>query len=392
MRRASRIPVAAVLALSLAVPASAGAAAPTGNTTLVVAGGKAKLLKQRGISFSGVRGAQTEGHESRLQIVGGEIGDAAAAFSHRGALRLTAGKGKARHKVLLRAPQAQLGARSLLTAQLGGKRRAIFDLTAPNGQLSLNPTAGTAQLTGARAVWRGSAARAISRKLGAKIPRGLLGTLQAKAAILLAEQPKSGSIENEPPLLARPASAIDVTGGDLTWHVRDSWTRYVGSEIAEPTGGATPMPAYPGNEHPCPDNPAPTNPTLVYSYKVPFTSGWYDPPTGAAALYHGGGVRFAYPSRGIDLTLRNPEIEINGQASRAIFRLQGLGATPYPDKRAAIMDLAVTGSPLESPPGAFAFPDELKATLTPDGETVFGGFYPPPNNGFGCFTVSFSTG
>lgn len=388
------------LTLALAAPAPAGAAEPTGSTTLVLAAGKQKLLKKRGIAFGGARGVEVTGRESRLQIVGGQIGDTAAVFSHEGALRLTARKGRGGHKgkgrrrVLLLDPRVELGPRSILSAKPNGKRRrAIFDLKAPAGRLLLNPTAGTAQLLGARLVWRRSAARTLSRKLGAKLPRGRLGALRTRAAILLDGPPQPpGEIDTEPPLLARPASALDVTGGALTWHVRDSWVRYVGSEVAEPIEGAVPEPAYPGNQHPCPDNPVPTNPTLVYSYELPFASGWYDPPTGTTALYYSGGVRFAYPSRGIDLTLRNPEIEIAGAASRAIFRLRGAGDTPYPDKRAAVMSLGVTAPPVEAPSGSFAFGDELKATLTPDGETVFGGFYAPPNNGFGCFSVAFSTG
>ena len=383
---------ALALSVASAVPASAGAAEATGNTTLVVAAGKARTLAARGIAIGASRGATTAGRESRLQIVSGTIGDTAAAFSLRGALRLNAGEGKRRRKVLLRDLEVQLGAPAALTAKLTGKRRVIFDLEAPGERLSLNPTAGTAQLLGARLVWRRGVARTLSRRLRARVPRGSLGTLRTKAAILLDEQPESGPVESEPPLLTRPASAIDVTGGALTWHVRDSWVRYVGSETAEAQEGATPKPAYPGNEHPCPDKPVATNPTLVYSYEFPFSNGWYDPPTGTTALYYGGAVRFAYPDRGIDLTARNPEIEINGASSRAIFRLEGAGSTTYPDKRAAIMNLAVTKPPVESPPGAFAFAEALKATLTADGETVFGGFYTPPNNGFGCFSVSFATG
>jgi hypothetical protein len=384
----------AALALSVAsaAPQTAGAAEATGNTTLVVAAGKARTLAARGIAISASRGATTAGRESRLQIAGGTIGDTAATFSLRGALRLTAGEGKERRKVLLRDFEVQLGAPASLSARLAGKRRLVFDLEAPGERLSLNPTAGTAQLLGARLIWRGGMARTLSRRLHARVPRGSLGTLRTKAAILLGERPESGPVESEPLLLARPTSAVDVSGGTLAWHVRDSWVRYVGSETAEAQEGAMPKPAYPGNEHPCPDNPVATNPTLVYSYEFPFSRGWYDPPTGTTALYYGGAIRFAYPSRGIDLTARNPEIEINGASSRTIFRLKGAVSTAYPDKRAAIMSLAVTAPPVESPPGAFAFADALKATLTADGETVFGGFYAPPNNGFGCFSVSFATG
>ncbi len=389
MRRASKILAPFALALALAAPASAGAAGtPTGSTTLTVPTGKAKVLKKRGIALRGVRGVETAGRQSRLQIVGGEIGEGQAQLFHRGAMRLVAGKGKARRVVFLRGLRVHLGPASFLSAKLGAKRRLVFNLRAGDGALAINGTAGTAHLLNARAVWRPGPLRMVRRKLRAKVPVGALGTLQTKAAILL-EQPVSQPV-SEPPLLARPAGAVDVVGAGLTWHVRDSWVRYVGSEVAEPFDGATPLPKYPGENHPCPDLPTKGN-ELTYSYDVPFANGWYHAPTGTAGLYYRGGVRFAYPARGIDLTLHDPEIEINGAASRAIFRIKGSGATAYPDSRAAIMSLPGT-SPVESPAGSFAFPDPLKAALTPDGEKVFAGFYAGTNNGFGCFAVSFTTG
>jgi len=385
--------LASALSLALAAPAPAGAAKPTGNTTLVVDRSKAALLEQRGVVLSGVGGAQTAGRETRLQVKGGEIGDTAAAFAHRGGLRLTAGAGRSRREIVLRGLRVQLGNRSVLSAKLGSRRLVVFRLAARPGRLDLNPTAGTAQLLGARLIWRPGAVAALSRKLGRRIPRGALGKLRTKAAKTLDEVPKPAAIPPEPPLLARPAGAVDVTGGSLTWHVRDSWIRYVSSSTAPETqGGATANPAYPGNEHPCPDNPVATNPTLTYSYDFPFSNGWYDPASGTTALYHGGGVRFSYPSRGIDLATRNPEIEIAGAASRAIFRLKGAGGTAYPDSRAAIMSLAAGTPAVESPAGTFTYTAPVKATLTPDGEAVFGGFYSPPNNGFGCFSISFTTG
>lgn len=385
-----RLPLAltAALVAALVVPASVGAAGePTGSTNLVVLPGKAKTMKKRGISLAGVRGVQTSGRSSRLQIAGGEIGDeGAAVVSHRGALRLRAGKGKARRTLFLGAVEVALGPSPRLTAKLGGKRRAIFDLR--GGRLAVNGTAKTAELLGARAVWRRGALRAVRRKLRAKVPAGALATLRTRAAILL-DQPVSQPV-SEPPLLARPATAVDVAGAALTWHVRDSWIRYVGSEVAEPLDGATPQPPYAGESHPCPDNPSKGN-VLAYSYSVPFAHGWYDPPSGTAALYYTGGVRFAYPARSIDLALRNPEIEINGPASRAIFRLRGSGATAYPDARAAIMALDMSRPLVGSSPGTLSSDGPIKATLNADGEKVFAGFYTGSNAGFGCFELSFTT-
>lgn len=383
MRRAL-LPATLILA-ALALPGSAGAAGePTGNTTLVVAPAKARAMKSRGISLAGVGGALTSGRSSRLQIVGGRIGEGEAVVTHRGALRLRAGRGRARRAVFLRGIEVTLGPAPRLTARLGGRRRAFFDLR--GAAAAVNGTAKTASMVGARAVWRRGPLRTVRRKLRAKVSAGALGTVQTKAAVLL-DQPVSGPV-SEPPRLARPASAVGVTGAALTWHVRDSWVRYVGSQFAEPLDGAAPLPAYPGQSHPCPDNPSTGN-ELTYSYEIPFAEGWHDPASGTTALYYRGGVRFAYPERSIDLTLRDPEIELNGGASRSIFRLRGSGATAYPDSRAAIMSLDTTRPLVGSWPGTLSSDGPIKATLNADGEKVFAGFYTGSNSGFGCFELSF---
>ena len=221
------------------------------------------------------------------------------------------------------------------------------------------------------------------------MPGGMLGRVRASAAITFAEAPKQGALGNEPPLLARPAGAIDVSAAAVTWHVRDSWIRYANTqmapEVSEGAGADAPIQE---SNHPCPNSPAGTNPTLVYSYEFPFSNGWYDSATGTTALYGSGGVRFSYPSHGIDLTMRNPEIELAGAVSRAIFRLRG---SAYQDVRAPVMDLALSDPPVESPPGTFTYAAPVRGALSSDGQSVFAGFYSPPNNGFGCFSISFTT-
>jgi Htaa protein len=398
MRRPTRSLLGVLgLVLVLAAPASARAAGPTGNTTLVIAAGKARLLAERRIAVEGVHGAETQGRETRLQISGGTIGADAADLTHEGALRLVAGEGRARRSVKLAALEVELGPRSKLSAKLnGGKRRTVFDLVSRPSGLATDASKGIAQLHGARLVWRGTAARALSRHLGVRVPRGTLGRIRVSAATTALagpNSPRSGGLGDEPPLLPRPASAVDVAGASLTWHVRDSWIRYVNTEVAPETlEGASAEAAIAENSHPCPDRPAGTNPTLVYSYDFPFSSGWYDPASGTAALYYRGGVRFTFPGHGIDLSARNPEIEVNGAASRAIFRMRGSAETPYPDQRAAMLSLATPGPPSEGPVSNFGFPAPVRGSLTGDGQAVFAGFYPPPNNGFGCFDVSFTTG
>lgn len=394
MRRATVISVALGLSLALAAPAPAGAAEPTGSTMLTVAAGVAHALDERGIAVRGVRGADTVGRQTRFQIDGGVIETGGASLLNEGGLRFAAESGAKRRTVTLSSLQVHLGQRSSVAGKLNGNEpRPLFALRAPRGGPSIDPGNGTAQLHGAKLVWRRSALAAIRRQLGAHVPRGILGTLRTGAATVLDRTPQQGQLSDEPPRLARPASAVNVTTASLTWHVRDSWIRYANSEIPPETmEGASAGAPIEESTHPCPDRPASTNPTLVYSYSFPFAEGWYDAASGTAALYGQGGVRFRYPGHGIDLTARNPEIEINGAASRAIFRLRGEGELAYPDKRAAILSLALGAAPAEGPAGSFAFGAPVRASLTADGQAVFAGFYTPPNNAFGCFSVSFTTG
>ncbi len=394
MRRATVISVALALSLALVVPASAGAAGTTGSTTLTVSAAKARVLGERGIAVAGIGGADTVGRQTRFQISGGNIDAGIADLTNEGGLRFKAGKGKEQRVLKLSSLSVQIGQSSTLSAKLNGKKqRVLFDLRAPASGPVVDPAEGLARLQGARLAWRRAALRALNRQLGARVPRGSFGTLRVGAATVLDHAPQPGTLSDEPPRLARPASAVDITSASITWNVRDSWIRYANTERAPETSerasAGTPIAE---SSHPCPDRPASTNPTLVYSYSFPFAEGWYDEASGEAALYGTGGVRFAYLGHGIDLTTRNPEIEINGSSSRVIFRLRGEGDLAYPDKRAAILALALTTAPAEGPAGSFNFPAPIRSSLTTDGQNVFAGFYPPPNNGFGCFSVSFSTG
>jgi hypothetical protein len=390
--RAAEAALAGALALTLTLlsVAPAAAAEPVGSATLVVKPGAWRALERRGIALEGAGAAESAGRQLRLPVRGGAIGDGVAQLANPGALKLTAGVGKTRRAVRLTGLRIELGPESRLSAKLGEKRRAIFDLK--RGTLSTEAAKGAAKLQDARLVWRPGVLRTLAQRLGAVLPGGTLGRLSVTAATILTETPKAGPVTAASPLLPRPATAVDVTSATLAWHVRDSWIRYVNTQEApQPLEGAAPQAAIPESSHPCPDRPAGTDPTLVYSYDFPFANGWYDPPSGTAALYYRGGIRFSYPAHGIDVTARSPEIEIDGAASRAIFNLRGAGETPYAEQRAALLGLAPS-VPTEGPPGSFGFSGPIKGTLSADGQNVFAGFYPPPNDGFGCFSVAFTTG
>ena len=147
----------------------------------------------------------------------------------------------------------------------------------------------------------------------------------------------SGPVGDEPPFLARPAGAVDVTSASIDWHVRPSWIRYV--PVNDPFGGATGEGAD-DRRRQCGEPselrwrlrrlrvPLPIRPRLV------------PPARRIAAVYFTGGVNFKFQAHGIDLDTKDPEIEVNGASSRAIFRFDGRGETNPGNKRGVLVDLA----------------------------------------------------
>lgn len=204
---------------------------------------------------------------------------------------------------------------------------------------------------------------------------------------------KSAPIVNEPPLLARPATAVDVSGVRVTWFPRDSWVRYASSGVGAGDGISAVGGAVGTNStaSPCPDRPSVSDAQLPHAIDFAPRPSWYDPVSGSAGVYGQGSVSFRWKAHTIDLTASDPEIEIAGPASRAIFRFGGSGGTPYPNQRASLVSLDTAGRPTLSNGGKTLTYDLMRGTLTPDGVSVFAGFYTPPDNDeFGCVSVSFT--
>jgi len=205
--------------------------------------------------------------------------------------------------------------------------------------------------------------------------------------------PTSTPIEGEPPLLARPATAVTVGNVTLSWMPRDSWVRYVSSGTATndgvvPGAGATGVAA---TASPCSDRPSESSASLAYTISFPAKESWYDPFSGVAGIYGSGNVAFRYTAHAINLTAAEPEIEINGSTSRAIFRFNGSGGTPYPNQRVALETLEAAGRPTVSNGGKTMTYDLMRGRLTENGEKVFAGFYTAPgDNEFGCVSASFT--
>jgi hypothetical protein len=371
-----------VLALVLALPGTAAAA--EGATAIDLGGRAAERLRAQGVKLIAKRPARRSRGVLRLPVRQGAVGSVAH-LNHGGAVLLR----KRRRVVRFARLQSRLGASSYVNATVRGRRLRLFAIAA---EPSLDAATGTVSARDARVTLTRAAARTIRRALKLRrLPAGRFGRATVDALVQAtapapgggappAGPPQSGPITEELPVLARPAGAVDLAAATVTWHVRDSWVRYMSTEAdAQAVEGAAPGPAVPQDQHPCPDSPAGAPPPpLVYSYTLPFAHGWRDPASGTAAVYSTGGVRFRYPGHGIDLTIRDLEIELTGAQARVIARFAGAASTDPGDKRAVLVDLA--------PPVG----DTSRGTIPSGGsQSVFGGFY-APGAGFGCVTVSYS--
>lgn len=403
---ARTILVAAVLAIAIAVAPSGASAAPANSATLTIAGkGRAaEALRAAGVKIAAIAPARRRGKRVTLPVSTLTVGSAAKARL-RGGLRFGAG----RRRVRLRALRLDLATSSATLSAKAGKRRiAMFAATPSRSKAKLDPDADSAKLAGARLSLTRKGAALLRKRLGlGSLRAGPLGKLGVDARRPYGGgpgsgkpggpgggPPKSGPIYDEPPIMQRPGSAVDVTGIAIAWYPRDSWVRYVDSGTGPDdgffaTGGATKGAPMSTASHPCSDVAYPGSGQFDYRYDYAPKGGWYDPVSGKAALYGQGTVRFRWESHTIDLAASDPEIELAGDDSRAIFRFDGEDGTTYDGQRAVLVELDQTGQPTSSGGGTFAY-TAMRGALTADGESIFGGFY-PAGDGFGCVSVSFTT-
>jgi len=374
----------AVLIASLALPA--GALAAEGSTSIDLGGPALSTLRSQGVKLVAKRPAKLKRGTLTLPVRQGLVGTVAH-LNHGGSLQLRKGS----KVVKLTRLQSQLGAKSYLNATLGDRRIRLLEIAvkAP----SLNAAVGSASARNVKVTLTGTAARAIKKGLELKrAPSGRFGRATVDALVEGTGTspgggtdpgggdgpPSSGPITAEPPVLARPATAVDLASATVVWHVRDSWIRYVSTENdVQAIEDATPGAPVDNDQHPCSDAPNGAAPPLVYSYTLPFANGWHDAASGQTAIYTSGGAHFSYPGHGIDLTVRNLEIELTGATARVIARFAGSGNSNPGDKRGVFINLATPVAGL------------YKGSIPSGGsESVFGGFY-TPGAGFGCVSVSY---
>lgn len=382
----------AACAVVAVVPATAVAAPGAGNVSLTVGGDgrAAEALADGGVKTGSIAPAKKRGQRITLPVQTVTVGDSAT-VALRGGIRFKAGK-----RVLkLRSVRLVLKPRQATVSAKTGKRRvALFAAALPKGKAKLDRADTTAKLAGAKLALTRQGAKLLRAKLAVDgIATGRLGRLGVDAKPRSGNGgpggggpggggPESGPIKNEPPVLARPAGAVDVTSASLTWRPRETWIQYInGGEGTSVFDGATNGPA---------EVKSGSSASLVYSFLgFPFASGWYHAATGTAAIYFQGGVGFRWSAHGIDFSSSKPEIEINGAASRAIFTFNGTEGTKYDNQRGVLVNLHP--DPIQTPAGGTVTYTDIPATVPGDtGASVFAGFY-PANTEFGTLSVSFTT-
>ncbi len=413
--RVGTLVAAAFAVTTIALPGAAAGAVPAqgpvGSTTLSLDGPAAAALRGQGVRVAPIAPASGGARRISLPVSTGLAGTKTTLLRYRGGLRFQV---RANKRVALTGLGLRLGKQATLEAKLGGKTVTLFRLA--GGRRSIDPVAGTAQLSGLRLTLTSAAARTLGQRLGLRLAGGRLGTLATSAARLTpgatatGGSPSSGgsggsspaqtstscplpsgagaSAEANPPVAVRPSGAVDVTGASLQWHLRESFIRYIATgEGTSPVEGATADPPVllPGASVP-----------LSYDFRFPFANGWLDtgadpgsPADDRAALNFSGGLRFRYSAHGIDLLAANPELELAGGSSRAIFAVAENGGAA---QRQVLVNLDLSRAGGISQSGnSFTYNQVPAAIPSGTASSTFAGFYAPGTD-FGCFTISFSTG
>ncbi|MGX6448416.1 HtaA domain-containing protein [Patulibacter sp. S7RM1-6] len=367
--------VALAPAALVAAPAVAGAATTTtsGSTRLTLDGPAATALQRQGVKVSVLGPAKKRSGAFVLPVKGGKVNakGSVATVQHGGRLRLRHGK----RSITLGRMAMKIGKTSKVSGRLGSTTRTLFTVRVPKGAATMNGTTKTVSVQNVDLRLTAGTARALNRSLGLKLRAGRIANLLTEA--IVSAPPATPAPTPAPTTPAPPTStAVPVVAASVVWRQRTSWMQYVesGRTAENPDGGTTTLEgAVAGPVESLPDRSG--NPIAIpYTHSYPFASGWYDPATGTGSIAFSGGIRHRFPSHGIDLSVRNPTIELNGASSKLVATLSGQTGSTLAPTTTEYVALDASASP-RTQEGNVVTITGIPGTVPAASSGVFAGFY-----------------
>ena len=271
------------------------------------------------------------------------------------------------------------GKRRVLRADVGTSRVNFLLLRGTR----VRQTAGSGaelEVSGGRAVLTRVAGRLLRERLPSS---GLRPGLIWTKPDLFATQ-VTNPVSDPPPVPApfpRPDDARGLTWAEIEWRPRESFIQYIASGDGTAASG--------GVIEGAPES-RPGKPDLVYSFTFPFGSGWE---SGDRAAVNGSGtIGFRHCRHTINFTVTDPEIELDGPASRLIFRIEGTDGTAFSGSRAVVLDLDPTApGVVDEANGSTRKIEGIPAQVPAEATGIFAGLY-LPGASFGEVNVTYGWG
>ena len=425
MLRSHRIRAATLASLFVALatlPATASAAprattsvAASDTATIALDGAASRQLRKAGVTPAATAGATRKGTTVTAPVTAASV-TTAAGMTLGGTLTFRKGK---RSIAFTGLRTTASPAKVTLTGRFAGVKLVLGSGRTLDRRLTFDAAKGTVRLSASSLTIGSRTAGILKRTFRLKrTPTGTIGTIRLAVSGTTPAVPQPPTtppvppvdpavVDPDPPVVPRPADAVDVSAASIVWHVRDSFVQYTAAgEGSTASNGATADPVSSG----CTNSGGVSDAQLRYQFRFTPRSAWYQPSTGRAGLNFTGTVNFRYKAHTIDLNMKNPEIDVNGTASRAIFRLSGSDGTNLGDIRPPLIDLGLTGpkpkqcaadpgpagidapSGVANPDGSRTFTFErMPGTVAPEGAAaVFSDYGYQAGDPFGWMTVTFT--
>lgn len=395
MKRLIRRPLPLLIAVAalLALPSFAMAETPAGSPVITIPLGQ----KGKGLRAKGVKVTAFGGGVIRSDSVGLLVSDISVAGTQRmnlvlrGGVKLKAGKRTATLKGLF----VQIRSNSVSISAKAGSRR----ITIVTGKLDSPAQFDVSRISTSFAAKRAELTKSATKYLRSKLknysPRSrTLGRIAGNAFVNA--PPQTGAVTppataysclpvNESTDPAKPVTATDLSCGYVVLNTRDSWTKYI--ELNTPIAPASGLPAIDGKDHVCPDSGT-AGFVDAYSFSLPVKSGWWDAASGTGYIAAAGGVHYKSDERGIDVTIKDLEINLNG-ASSMVYAITTNSDNPTPQR----IPFA-TFNPAAPMAGAAPAPgvplSRLKLTMTDESLGGLFGWMYSSGSGFGCVDLGFN--